>query len=83
MSTQKSFFTLERDAFGKTRTEEFLEKISKAVPRETIVQQIKHNRMRKEKGIGGRPRLETEIMIKCMFLQGLYDLSRDRRSASR
>lgn len=88
MTIQENFFTLERNAFGITRTEILLKKINKTIPWDSLVKKIETTRMQKEKGVGGRPRIGIKKLLKCLFLQGLYDLSdpeiedqlRDRKS---
>ena len=88
MTTQENFFTLERKTFGITRTEILLNKIEQTIPWSILIKKIEITRMQKEKGIGGRPRIKTIKLLRCLFLQGLYDLSdpemedqlRDRKS---
>lgn len=69
-----NFFEMFRMEFGKSRTEKLLEKIEKAVPWEILEKEIWSNRENWRGGIG-RPWQDVTKMLKCLFLQGLYNLS--------
>lgn len=69
-----NLFSYFREEFGITRTEKLLEKINKVVPWKEFAREIERKRERGSGGMG-RPRKDTVGLLKCLFLQGLYNLS--------
>lgn len=69
-----NLFQYFREEFGITRTETLLRKIDKVVPWETLAKEIENRRDLAPRGVG-RPRTDIIRLLKCLFLQGLYNLS--------
>lgn len=69
-----NIFEYFRNEFGVSRTEKMLEKINEIVDWEKIEKEIQSHREYALGGVG-RPRMGIVKMIKCLFLQGLYNLS--------
>lgn len=74
MGTQQNFFDFARASFGTTRTEKLLEKVNKVVPWKEMEMEIL---IRRDKAYGGvgRPNMNIIKLLKCLFLQGMYNLS--------
>lgn len=69
-----NIFQYFREEFGTTRTESLLKKIDEVVPWQDLTKEIENKRILAPGGVG-RPRIETLRLLKCLFLQGLYNLS--------
>lgn len=69
-----NLFQYFREEFGITRTEKLLNKINKVVPWEILAKEIEQKR-KLAPGGAGRPRTDIVKLLKCLFLQGLYNLS--------
>lgn len=69
-----NLFEYFREEFGTTRTEKLLGKIDKVVPWKVLAKEVE-NRRRLALGGVGRPRTNIIRLIKCLFVQGLYNLS--------
>lgn len=69
-----NLFQYFRDEFGTTRTEKQLQKIDQVVPWDRLSKEIENKRAYAPGGVG-RPRLDVIRLLKCLFLQGLYNLS--------
>lgn len=69
-----NLFEYFREEFGVSRTEKMLEKIEGVVEWKRLELQILSQR---ERGYGGEGRPMTNVikLLKCLFLQGFYDLS--------
>ena len=63
-----------RSEFGMTRTEKLLMKIDEVVPWEVMEKEILSKRERGYNGVG-RPFTNIQKLLKCLFLQGMYNLS--------
>ena len=74
MGVQQNFFDFARASFGKTRTEKLLEKINKVVPWKEMEADILIRRDKTYGGVG-RPNMDIIKLLKCLFLQGMYQLS--------
>jgi IS5 family transposase len=71
---QQNFFEFARVGFGTTRTEILLEKINSVVPWYEIESDILINRQSSYGGVG-RPNMNVIKLLKCLFFQGMYNLS--------
>ena len=69
-----NLFEYFREGFGTTRTETLLGKIDKVVPWKELAKEIENRREIAPGGVG-RPRVDVIRLLKCLFLQGLYNLS--------
>lgn len=69
-----NFFEMFRSEFGVSRTEKLLQKMNEVIPWEALEKELWIKRER-GKGGQGRPFQNPIKMLKCMFLQGLYNLS--------
>lgn len=74
MTSQQNFFDFARNTFGITRSEQLLSKIDQVVPWKTMESEILVMRDRGYGGVG-RPNMNIVKLLKCLFLQGLYNLS--------
>jgi IS5 family transposase len=71
---QQSFLNYFQETLGTTRTESILSRIDQVVPWKTIEQRIMLSREYAPGGVG-RPRVSSIMLIKILFLQGMYHLS--------
>jgi len=69
-----NIFEFFRNEFGQSRTEKLLEKIDTIVPWEVIEKEVLSKRERGYNGVG-RPYTSIIKLLKCLFLQGMYNLS--------
>lgn len=69
-----NLFEFFRNEFGQSRTEKLLEKIDSIVPWEAMEKKIISMRERGYGGVG-RPFTDIKKLLKCLFLQGMYNLS--------
>ena len=63
-----------RSEFGVSRTEKLLKKVEEVVPWEEMEKAILARRERGYNGVG-RPFTNIQKLLKCLFLQGMYNLS--------
>jgi len=68
---QLTFLNYFQNELWTTRTEKFLTKLDKVVPRETISKKINMSRKISQWWVW-RPKTETIKMVKILFLQWLY-----------
>ncbi len=69
-----NIFEFFRNEFGQSRTEKLLEKIDSVVPWKAMERKILSQRERGYNGVG-RPYTSIIKLLKCLFLQGMYNLS--------
>lgn len=69
-----NIFEFFRNEFGQSRTEKLLSKIDAVVPWEAMEKDILSKRERGYNGVG-RPFIDIKKLLKCLFLQGMYNLS--------
>jgi transposase, IS5 family len=73
-SQQQTLLNYFQSTFGTTRTESLLARIDQVVPWSAIEQRIALSREYAPGGVG-RPRVSIVMLIKILFLQGMYHLS--------
>jgi len=71
---QQSFLNYLQDTLGPTRTGNILDRIDQVVPWRTLEKKVLLSR-ESVPGWVGRPRTEVILLLKVLFLQGMYSLS--------